>query len=131
MEERMNITGNWAGLFVHFPSFDFVALQLNAAGERITGTYEIVDTEQDPKPMGDLTGTIRGRDVLLRLPEDNPHGALRFEGRVHEGGGQLMMTGIVHLKDAEIPFGTLTAFKVPREDKIVKAAWSALEFGPK
>lgn len=130
MEEQTNISGYWAALFVHFPSFEYLSMNLQDQNGTITGTYLLPEARDDPQPAGQLTGSVSGQTVVLSLPPENAHGPLLFQGTLYQQGEQLMIAGVVPLSGATVPFATLTAFRGAEGDRLnLMSAWSALEFG--
>jgi hypothetical protein len=128
MAEQNDVSGYWAGIFVHFPSFELLALNLEMKGDTISGSYEIPDSPEDPEPSGGLSGAVSGDSIVLRLAWENQHGPLEMQGTVLSQKGQMMISGTVLLPRARVPFGTLTAFRAPQGERVISGVWSALEF---
>jgi hypothetical protein len=113
-----NLSGRWAGTVVQGSNTARVFVTIAVQDGAVSGSYEI-PTAPSEERTGTFSGTLNGNLLVVTLGEYE----VKFELRIHEADGELMIFGYTELVGVAPRFATVTIYKFGNLFRMLAGFW--------
>jgi hypothetical protein len=107
-----DIKGNWYGLMVHTPSRSVIHVEVFPENGSFKGKWDLPSLTRGALKKGAFTAARFGDWLTVRV-KTKPLASVVFQLTIVVDKGQSMITGVIPIEKAEIPFATITLFRKP------------------
>ena len=129
---RVDIQGDWYGMMVHHPSRGIIHVSFEGETGSFHGKWEFPNLTGGAAKRGAFTAARFGNWLFVRIrtkPLANVQCRLTVLTSTDRNGS--MITGVIPLEGAAIPFATVTLFRYVLSDIDMSGVCPIIEFIPK
>jgi len=105
-----DIEGNWYGMMVHYPSRGVIHVSLADENGSYAGNWDLTGLGRGPGKHGAFLATRMAGFLNVRITT-RPLANAQCQLSILKEKGESMITGVIPLAGAAIPFATVTLFR--------------------
>ncbi|SPE40041.1 hypothetical protein SBA3_360015 [Candidatus Sulfopaludibacter sp. SbA3] len=122
-----DVEGDWYGVMVHAPSRGVIHVSFAGDSGSFTGKWDFPGLSGGTAKRGTFNVTRCSNWLHIRI-RSKPLTNVQFQLTLIQAKGKSMLTGIIPLETAEIPFATVTLFRGELSDGEMDGICPVFEF---
>lgn len=131
MEKRgRGVEGDWFGAMVHHPSRGPIHVRFTREKESYKGTWDFPTVSRGVGKRGQFRATRFANYLNVHI-KTRPLTNVQCQLVILESNNEMMITGIIPLEGADIPFTTVTLFRHRHADLEMPGICPIIEFRPR